>query len=196
MSLNRVKGEGEDVRTDPEVIQGMDLATMADQYQAEGPEAHLLANIAVWAGKADRLQVDCLVVSNDRDLTFKGTSLLKDLHERAGPELLEECRGLGKREEGEIVRTGSYGLAAGTVLHAISTQGIVPGTIRDCYLQSLQWSALQGLKTIAFDALGAHRAFRCPKDVAAEIAADTVLGWLGAGGDKDLRVILCAKSKE
>ena len=47
-----------------------------------------------------------------------------------------------------------------------------------------------------FYALGAHRALRCPKDVAADLAADAVVGWLGGVSDRDLRVILCARNKE
>ena len=47
-----------------------------------------------------------------------------------------------------------------------------------------------------FYALGAHRAFRCPKDIAADLTADAVVGRLGEVSDRDLRVILCAKSKE
>ena len=56
------------------------LASRNKEGKYEGAKVHLLDKLAVWKGKAHTLLMDCLVVSNDRDLSYQGTHPLKNIH--------------------------------------------------------------------------------------------------------------------
>jgi O-acetyl-ADP-ribose deacetylase (regulator of RNase III) len=100
------------------------------------------------------------------------------IHRAAGPELLEECRGLGGCPTGEARLTKGYRLAAKYVIH---TAGPVWGggakdedkLLENCYRNALALAAQHGVKSVAFPGISTG-VYRFPKERAAAIAVRAV----------------------
>ncbi|MGB2851548.1 MAG: O-acetyl-ADP-ribose deacetylase [Solirubrobacterales bacterium] len=99
------------------------------------------------------------------------------IHRAAGPELLEECVGLGGCRTGDARITGAGALPADFVIHAVGPvwhgggQG-EPEFLAACYRRSIALAAEHGCERVAFPAISTGL-YRYPLDQAAEVALRT-----------------------
>jgi O-acetyl-ADP-ribose deacetylase (regulator of RNase III) len=99
------------------------------------------------------------------------------IHRAAGPELLEECRGLGGCETGDAKVTGAGRLEARGVRHIIHTVGPVwhggghgeAELLASCYEHAITLAAEHGCARVAFPAISTG-AYRYPIAEAAYVA--------------------------
>ncbi len=149
--------------------------------------------IAIVEGDITNLEVDAIVNAANESL-LGGGGVDGAIHRAAGPELVDECRGLGGCPTGEARITRGYRLPARHVIHTVGPvwQGGgrgEDGLLAGCYRSSLELAAARGLKTIAFPAISTG-VYRFPAERSARIAVDTAAGFLA--GDAVLeKVIFC-----
>ncbi len=99
------------------------------------------------------------------------------IHRAAGPELLEECVGLGGCRTGDAKITGAGALPADFVIHAVGPvwhgggQG-EPEFLAACHRRSIALAAEHGCERVAFPAISTG-VYRYPLDQAAEVALRT-----------------------
>jgi O-acetyl-ADP-ribose deacetylase (regulator of RNase III) len=111
------------------------------------------------------------------------------IHRAAGPELLAECRTLGRCSTGQARITRGYGLKARHVIHAVGP--VYQGRPQDAdllasaYRSSLQLASQHGLKTIAFPAISTG-IYGYPLEEAAPIALRTIKEYLAGHPEIDL----------
>ena len=151
--------------------------------------------IEIICGDITALDV-CAIVNAANCSLLGGGGVDGAIHAAAGPELLEACRKFKGCETGDARITPGFRLPAKYVIH---TPGPVwhggsnkePELLRSCYLKSLELAAENGCKTIAFPCISTG-VYGFPKDLAAEIALETVRSW-----DQDLpeQVIFCCFSE-
>jgi O-acetyl-ADP-ribose deacetylase (regulator of RNase III) len=103
------------------------------------------------------------------------------IHRAAGPELLAECRTLGRCPTGEARITKGYRLQARYVIHAVGPvyqrRELDAELLASAYRNSLDLAARHGLKTIAFPAISTG-IYGYPLDQATPIALQTVKQYL------------------
>jgi O-acetyl-ADP-ribose deacetylase (regulator of RNase III) len=114
------------------------------------------------------------------------------IHRAAGPELLEECRGLHGCETGDAKITKAYRLPCSYVIHT-------PGPrwkdgehderelLASCYYTSLQLCMEHGIRSVAFPSISTG-VYHFPLKEAAEIAVSTVKEYKKTTGS-DIKVI-------
>jgi O-acetyl-ADP-ribose deacetylase (regulator of RNase III) len=121
------------------------------------------------------------------------------IHNRAGPQLLEECRRLGGCRVGEAKITPGFALQAQWIIHTVGHvwKGGVRGEaalLAACYENSLKLAVEHGIRSIAFPAIST-RAYAYPAAAAAEIAVGTVRRFLSES-DHFEDVVFCCYSGE
>ncbi len=150
------------------------------------------------SAKIDIVRCDITTLDVDGIVNAANTTLLGGggvdgaIHRTAGPELLAACRTLGGCEPGDAKLTRGYRLPARFVIHTVGPiwhggKHEEPETLANCYRNSLQLAAENGIKTIAFPAISCG-AYGYPIQEAAEIALKTTREFL-AKTDKIEKVI-------
>ena len=123
------------------------------------------------------LDVDAIVNAANSALA-RGGGVCGAIHHAAGPELAEECRGLGGCEAGDAKLTRGYRLKARFVIHAVGPvwhggdQGEAD-LLASCYRRSLEVAAQNGARSVAFPGISTG-IFGYPVELAASLAVQTV----------------------
>lgn len=143
------------------------------------------------------LAVDAIVNAAKSSL-LGGGGVDGAIHRAAGPELLNECRGIGGCPTGQARITAGYRLPARWVIHTVGpvwhggNQGEA-ALLASCYRESLKLAASHGVASIAFPAISTG-VYGYPLQAAAEIAVNTVRQYLAADEGPLREVIFCCFS--
>lgn len=129
--------------------------------------------------QADITTLDVAAIVNAANSSLaRGGGVCGAIHQAAGPELLEECRGLGGCEVGDAKLTRGYRLKAKFVIHAVGPvwsggdQGEAE-LLASCYRRSLELASQSGAHSIAFPGISTG-IFGYPVRLAAPLAVQTV----------------------
>jgi O-acetyl-ADP-ribose deacetylase (regulator of RNase III) len=133
--------------------------------------------ISLSSGDITRLKFDAIVNAANASL-LGGGGVDGAIHRAAGPELLAECRGLGRCPTGEARLTRGYRLPAAHVIHTVGPiwRGGGAGereSLASCYRACLGIALAKKFRDLAFPAI-ATGAYGFPRREAAEIAVATV----------------------
>jgi len=160
--------------------------------------SRLADRVRVIQGDITQLDVDAIVNAANETL-LGGGGVDGAIHRAAGPELVEECRGIGGCPTGEARITKGYRLFAKHVIHTVGPiyESGLEGErelLRSCYEQSLRLAEQAAASTIAFPCISTG-IYCFPKDEACRIATETVLNWLEAH-NSPREVTFCCFSRE
>ena len=139
--------------------------------------------MTVVEGDITGLDVDAVVNAANSSL-LGGGGVDGAIHRAAGPELVEECRGIGGCPTGEARITGGYGLKARHVIHTVGPRWHgghknEDELLANCYRNSLALAEEHGLRTVAFPSISTG-AYGFPLERASRIAITEVRDHLAA----------------
>jgi Ca-activated chloride channel family protein len=141
---------------------------------------------------------EAIVSSTDPDL-LTGGAIAKAIQRAAGPELIEECRAIGRCAIGSAVVTNGYKLPVDYVIHTVCPTWLGGGhgeesQLENCYRNCLIEAAGRGIRTVAFPPLGiGGRGF--PTLVAVNCAVKTVAEYLLVNDSIQAVQFLCPNEK-
>ena len=138
-------------------------------------------NISISQVDICSLSIDAIVNAANGSLCGGG-GVDGAIHRAAGPELLAECRTLGRCLSGEVKMTLGYNLPAKYIIHAVGPVWYGGGKneeslLKSCYINSLEIAYKNGLRSIGFPGISCG-AYRFPLPKACRIAIDTVRSFL------------------
>jgi len=142
--------------------------------------------IELFKGDITQLNSDAIVNAANKTL-LGGGGVDGAIHRAAGPELLEECKGLGGCETGGAKITKGYRLPSRYVIHTVGPVWYGGNSQEEtllafCYRNSLACAQKHHLRTIAFPSISTG-AYRFPIRKAAAIAVETVKRFLEENPD-------------
>ncbi len=154
--------------------------------------------ISVLQGDITQSEVDAIVNAANTSL-LGGGGVDGAIHRAAGPELLEECRGLDRCPAGEARITRGYNLPAKWVIHTVGPVwrgggNGEPVLLAACYQNSLKLAFQNGIKSIAFPSISTG-AYRYPLTLAAPIALHTISDFLRENQSFSMVQIVCFSSQ-
>ena len=188
------------------VVKLSDIPTIKEKYNAKAPFAE---KISLWQGDITRLKIGAIVNAANSQMLgcFVPCHRCIDnaIHSAAGMQLREECDHImqnrrmqyGRRYEeptGTATLTSGYNLPCDHVIHTVGP--IVYGELneklcqdlRNCYENVLKCCLEHDIRTVAFCCISTGE-FHFPNDKAAQIAWETVKGFLEKHGDRMERVV-------
>ncbi len=168
--------------------------------------------ICLWKGDITCLKIDAIVnAANDRLLgCFQPLHNCIDnaIHSAAGPMLRQDCNVIMKisnrpEQTGDAKITRAYNLPSRFVLHTVGpiiledrVSEIQAEQLASCYRSCLDLAQqMPDIKNIAFPCISTG-IFNFPNDLAAEIAAKTLIEWLRKNPDRFERIIFTVYKEE
>ena len=154
--------------------------------------------IALLNGDITRIKADAIVNAANSSL-MGGGGVDGAIHRAGGPAILEDCRKIVARQggcgTGEAVITTAGNLPAKFVIHTVGPvwNGGKYGEeqkLVNCYENALRLAIEKGCYTIAFPNISTG-IYRFPKKAAAEIAVNTVSGFLSGTGSIEKVIFVC-----
>ena len=141
----------------------------------------MINRIAVIDQDITKLRVDAIVNAANSALSGGG-GVDGAIHAAAGPELLEECRTLGRCPAGSAVMTSGYKLPAKRVIHVVGPawSGGCNGEaelLKTAHVAAMTIARAHDCKSLAFPAISCG-AYKYPPREAAAIAMDALFTFL------------------
>lgn len=154
----------------------------------------MMGRIEIILGDITTIQADAIVNAANNTL-LGGGGVDGAIHRAAGPELLQECRGLNGCKTGEAKITKGYRLPAKYVIHTVGPVWHGGNDNEDellaaCYRNSLQLAAKNGVRTIAFPSISTG-VYRFPVNRAAGIAMREITRFLEENNSIDTVLMVC-----